>query len=171
MRVADAGEAREAGDCGEASGRDRLGYLLCRIHDLPYHYGRQWGEIERSGMRCRAPAVRETEVCRMHWAAGGAPTGNRNAGVGKRGLCPLADVDEKRGLFGNLGPIFGFLGLALLAKSGDKRGLPGDFCPVGGFVRLALLAEFGDKRRPPSQPVACSTPTKRQNQAPRQRRE
>ena len=82
----------------------------------------------------------------MHGAAGGAPTGNRNAGVGKRGLCPLADVGDKRGLFGNLGPIFSFLGLTLLAKSGDKRGLLGDFCPVGGFVGLALLAEFGDKR-------------------------
>ena len=46
MRVADAGEAREAGDCGEASGRDRLGYLLSRIDDSPYHYGSQWGEID-----------------------------------------------------------------------------------------------------------------------------
>ena len=31
---------------------------------------------KRSGLQCRAPAVRG---CRMHGAAGGAPKGNRNA--------------------------------------------------------------------------------------------
>jgi uncharacterized protein YjcR len=34
---------------------------------------------KRSGLRCRAPAVRGTSVCRMHGAGGGAPRGNRNA--------------------------------------------------------------------------------------------
>ena len=34
---------------------------------------------KRSGLRCRAPAVRESSVCRMHGAGGGAPRGNRNA--------------------------------------------------------------------------------------------
>ena len=34
---------------------------------------------KRSGFRCRAPAVRGTEVCRMHGAGGGAPKGNKNA--------------------------------------------------------------------------------------------
>jgi uncharacterized protein YjcR len=34
---------------------------------------------KRSGLRCHAPAVRGSKVCRMHGAAGGAPKGNRNA--------------------------------------------------------------------------------------------
>ena len=34
---------------------------------------------KRSGLCCRAPAVRGTSVCRMHGAGGGAPRGNRNA--------------------------------------------------------------------------------------------
>jgi hypothetical protein len=34
---------------------------------------------KRSGLRCRSPAVRGREVCRMHGAYGGAPKGNRNA--------------------------------------------------------------------------------------------
>ena len=34
---------------------------------------------KRSGLPCRAPAVRGSKVCRMHGAAGGAPKGNRNA--------------------------------------------------------------------------------------------
>jgi uncharacterized protein YjcR len=34
---------------------------------------------KRSGLRCQAPAVRGTSVCRMHGAGGGAPRGNRNA--------------------------------------------------------------------------------------------
>jgi hypothetical protein len=33
----------------------------------------------RSGLQCRAPAVRGREVCRMHGATGGAPKGNKNA--------------------------------------------------------------------------------------------
>jgi uncharacterized protein YjcR len=34
---------------------------------------------KRSGLRCQAPAVRGSSVCRMHGAGGGAPRGNRNA--------------------------------------------------------------------------------------------
>lgn len=34
---------------------------------------------KRSGERCRGPAVRGKQVCRMHGAGGGAPKGNRNA--------------------------------------------------------------------------------------------
>src|SRR5258708_1066744 len=34
---------------------------------------------KKSGMACRAPAVRGAKVCRMHGAGGGAPRGNRNA--------------------------------------------------------------------------------------------
>src|SRR5271165_2542901 len=34
---------------------------------------------KRSGLQCRAPAVRGHEVCRMHGAGGGARKGNRNA--------------------------------------------------------------------------------------------
>ena len=34
---------------------------------------------KRSGLQCRAPAVRGFDVCRMHGAGGGAPKGNQNA--------------------------------------------------------------------------------------------
>jgi hypothetical protein len=34
---------------------------------------------KRSGLQCRAPAVRWSSVCRMHGARGGAPRGNKNA--------------------------------------------------------------------------------------------
>lgn len=33
---------------------------------------------KRTGLRCRAPAVREWRVCRFHGAGGGAPEGRRN---------------------------------------------------------------------------------------------
>lgn len=33
---------------------------------------------KRTGEPCRAPAVRGCWTCRMHGAAGGAPTGSRN---------------------------------------------------------------------------------------------
>jgi hypothetical protein len=33
---------------------------------------------KRTGLPCRAPAVRGCRVCRMHGAGGGAPTGRRN---------------------------------------------------------------------------------------------
>jgi hypothetical protein len=36
-------------------------------------------QSKRSGLQCRAPAVRWSNVCRMHGAGGGAPRGNRNA--------------------------------------------------------------------------------------------
>jgi hypothetical protein len=34
---------------------------------------------KRSGLQCRAPALRGHSVCRMHGAAGGPPKGNQNA--------------------------------------------------------------------------------------------
>src|ERR1700722_7362006 len=34
---------------------------------------------KRSGLQCRAPAVRGAEVCRMQGAGGGARKGNKNA--------------------------------------------------------------------------------------------
>jgi uncharacterized protein YjcR len=34
---------------------------------------------KRSGLACRAPAVRGHRVCRMHGARSGAPKGNANA--------------------------------------------------------------------------------------------
>lgn len=33
---------------------------------------------KRTGLKCRAPAVREKSVCRMHGAFAGAPNGKRN---------------------------------------------------------------------------------------------
>ena len=47
---------------------------------LPMHEApRCHAKSKRSGLRCRAPAVRGAEVCRMHGAGGGAPKGNKNA--------------------------------------------------------------------------------------------
>jgi uncharacterized protein YjcR len=34
---------------------------------------------KRTGKPCQSPAVRGSNVCRMHGAGGGAPKGNRNA--------------------------------------------------------------------------------------------
>ena len=34
---------------------------------------------KRTGLPCKAPAVRGYSVCRMHGAGGGAPLGNQNA--------------------------------------------------------------------------------------------
>jgi hypothetical protein len=33
---------------------------------------------KRTGQPCRAPAVKDWKVCRMHGACGGAPEGKRN---------------------------------------------------------------------------------------------
>jgi uncharacterized protein YjcR len=47
---------------------------------LPMHLAsRCHAKSKRSGLRCQAPAIRGTSVCRMHGAGGGAPRGNRNA--------------------------------------------------------------------------------------------
>ena len=47
---------------------------------LPMHQAlRCRARSKRSGIQCRAPAVRGHSVCRMHGAGGGAPEGNRNA--------------------------------------------------------------------------------------------
>src|SRR5208337_941502 len=46
----------------------------------PMHLAsRRHAKSKRSGLQCRAPAVRGSRVCRMHGAGGGAPKGNRNA--------------------------------------------------------------------------------------------
>ena len=54
------------------------------MEDNPMHWPmhqalRCHAKSKRSGLQCRAPAVRGHSVCRMHGAAGGAPKGNRNA--------------------------------------------------------------------------------------------
>jgi uncharacterized protein YjcR len=49
---------------------------------------------KRSGLRCQAPAVRGSSVCRMHGAGGGAPKGNRNAL--KHGECSADTLALKR---------------------------------------------------------------------------
>jgi hypothetical protein len=50
------------------------------MHSLPMHQAlRCHAKSKRSGLQCRAPAVRGYAVCRMHGAGGGAPKGNRNA--------------------------------------------------------------------------------------------
>ena len=47
---------------------------------MPMHQAsRCHARSKRSGLQCRAPAVRGHSVCRMHGAAGGAPKGNGNA--------------------------------------------------------------------------------------------
>jgi uncharacterized protein YjcR len=49
---------------------------------------------KRSGLRCQAPAVQGSSVCRMHGAGGGAPKGNRNAR--KHGLYSAESVEMRR---------------------------------------------------------------------------
>ena len=47
---------------------------------LPMHQAsRCHARSRRSGLQCRAPAIRGSSVCRMHGAGGGAPKGNKNA--------------------------------------------------------------------------------------------
>jgi transposase len=64
--------------------------LTCRKHRDAVH-----GRSGR-GKRCRAPAVRGHEVCRMHGAGGGAPKGNRNAL--KHGLYTAESIGRHRAL-------------------------------------------------------------------------
>ena len=50
------------------------------MHSWPMHQApRCRARSKRSGLQCRAPAVRGYAVCRMHGAGGAAPRGNRNA--------------------------------------------------------------------------------------------
>ena len=51
---------------------------------------------KRSGKRCRSPAVRGYEVCRMHGAGGGAPKGNRNAL--KHGVYTPETIEKRRAI-------------------------------------------------------------------------
>ena len=49
---------------------------------------------KRSGLQCRAPAVRGHSICRMHGSGGGAPKGNRNAL--KHGLYTAEAIKTRR---------------------------------------------------------------------------
>ena len=49
--------------------------MLLHMHQASRCHARS----KRSGLQCRAPAVKGHSVCRMHGAGGGAPKGNRNA--------------------------------------------------------------------------------------------
>jgi hypothetical protein len=54
---------------------------------------------KRTGLRCRAPAVRGHSVCRMHGARGGAPAGTRNGnykhgGRTKEAIAEMREVNE-----------------------------------------------------------------------------
>ena len=51
---------------------------------------------KRSGKPCLSPAVRGSEVCRMHGAGGGAPRGNRNAF--KHGLYTAEAIETRRAI-------------------------------------------------------------------------
>jgi hypothetical protein len=52
---------------------------------------------KRSGCRCRAPAVKGRNVCRMHGARAGAPTGRAN-GAWKHGRETNEAAAQRRGL-------------------------------------------------------------------------
>jgi hypothetical protein len=49
------------------------------LHRWPMHHAaRCRARSKRTGLPCRSPAVRGCQVCRMHGAHGGAPTGKAN---------------------------------------------------------------------------------------------
>lgn len=50
---------------------------------------------KRSGLLCKAPAVRGWKVCRMHGAGGGAPQGPRN-GRYRHGLRTKGTESERK---------------------------------------------------------------------------
>src|SRR5277367_6231353 len=55
-----------------------------KVENSPMHWpmhlaSRCHAKSKRTGLPCRAPAVRGAEVCRMHGAGGGARKGNKNA--------------------------------------------------------------------------------------------
>jgi hypothetical protein len=50
---------------------------------------------KRTGLPCRAPAVKGCRVCRMHGAGGGAPRGSRN-GRYRSGLFSAEVVEAAR---------------------------------------------------------------------------
>ena len=56
---------------------------------------------KRSGLPCRAPAVRGWAVCRMHGARGGAPTGRRNGAWRHGGR--TREMEELRALVAEMG--------------------------------------------------------------------
>ena len=70
-----------------------------KAEDQPHALGHAPGvempsQIERSGLKCRAPAARGHNVCRMHGAAGGAPKDNQNAR--RHGLFGWEAVETRR---------------------------------------------------------------------------
>jgi hypothetical protein len=66
-----------------------------RAHAAP----RCTARSKRTGLRCRAPAVRGYSVCRMHGARGGAPQGKRNGnykhgGRTNEAIAEMREVNE-----------------------------------------------------------------------------
>ena len=79
VHVAEGGQAI-VGNVTPAQGGGMRGKDGEQPHALPMHLAsRCCAKSKRSGLQCRAPAVRGYAVCRMHGAGGGAPRGNRNA--------------------------------------------------------------------------------------------
>jgi len=65
------------------------------MHSWPMHQAlRCHAKSKRSGLQCRAPAVRGHSICRMHGAGGGAPRGNNNAL--KHGFFTAEAVETRR---------------------------------------------------------------------------
>ena len=58
---------------------------------------RCWATGKRSQCRCRAPAVKGRNVCRMHGARAGAPKGKAN-GAWRHGMATNEMVAERREL-------------------------------------------------------------------------
>jgi hypothetical protein len=58
-------------------------------------------QSKRSGLQCRAPAVRRAKVCRMHGAGGGARKGNKNAV--KHGAMVAESIAVRRDASSNAG--------------------------------------------------------------------
>ena len=49
----------------------------------------------RTGLRCRAPAVRGCNVCRFHGAGGGQPPGEKNSAY-RHGFYTLEEISSRR---------------------------------------------------------------------------
>jgi uncharacterized protein YjcR len=80
VHVAEGGQAIVGNVNAPAEG----GGAVQKTGDQPHALGyapalRCRAKSKRSGLQCRAPAVRRSSVCRMHGAGGGAPRGNKNA--------------------------------------------------------------------------------------------
>jgi glucans biosynthesis protein len=73
-----------------AEKKQRINPMLLDMHQALRCHARS----KRSGLRCQAPAVQGSSVCRMHGAGGGAPRGNRNAL--KHGLYTAKAIEMRR---------------------------------------------------------------------------